>query len=195
MRSIFVSYRHDDSFANAKLLVEHLGRWLPDADIFIDESGIEAGAEWRATLQKTLDEAQAVLVVIGPRWTTMATQMGLRRLDDPDDIVRWEVCQALASAKRVVPVLDGTPPSRWAVGRRTSRRADHPAPGSGRGHSMCGPRAFAQCLRTERRFPACCLPPARIADHSCKGRRTTLEEQRACSEGPCSSTSTTTAIS
>ena len=105
MRSIFVSYRHDDSFANAKLLVEHLGRWLPDAHIFIDESGIEAGAEWRATLQKELDDAQAVLVVIGPHWTTMATQTGICRLDDPDDVVRWEICQALASAKRVVPVL------------------------------------------------------------------------------------------
>jgi hypothetical protein len=105
MRGIFVSYRHDDSFANAKLLVEHLGRWLPDAHIFIDESGIEAGAEWRATLQKELDEAQAVLVVIGPRWTTMATQTGISRLEDPDDVVRWEICHALDTGKRVVPVL------------------------------------------------------------------------------------------
>src|SRR4029450_12844547 len=105
MRGIFVSYRHDDSFASAKLLVEHLGRWLPDAHIFIDESGIEAGAEWRATLQKELDEAHAVLVVIGPRWTTMATQTGISRLEHPDDVVRWEICHALDTGKRGVPAL------------------------------------------------------------------------------------------
>ena len=80
MQTIFVSYRHDDSFASAKLLVEHLGRWLPDAEFFIDESGIQAGAEWRATLRDKLDQAQAVLVVIGPRWTTIEDRSGARRL-------------------------------------------------------------------------------------------------------------------
>ena len=41
MPNVFISYRHDDSFSSAKLLVEHLKRWLPDSDLFLDESEIE----------------------------------------------------------------------------------------------------------------------------------------------------------
>jgi CHASE2 domain-containing sensor protein len=105
MRTIFISYRHDDSFASAKLLFEHLGRWLTDTEFFIDESGIEAGAEWRGRLGAKLAEADAVLVVIGPRWSRIADPSGARRLENPDDVVRWEVGQALAAHKRVIPVL------------------------------------------------------------------------------------------
>ena len=120
MPTIFISYRHDDSFASAKLLVEHLGRWLPDTEFFIDESGIQAGAEWRATLKEQLERAEAVLVVIGPRWITIEDRSGVRRLDEPDDVVGWEICQALASRKRVVPVL--------VEGARLPAEAELPSP-------------------------------------------------------------------
>lgn len=105
MPSVFVSYRHDDSFASAKLLVEHLRRWLPDSDVFIDESGIQAGEDWRASLAAQLDRAAVLLVVIGARWTGVEQPAGGRRLDDPDDVVRWEIERALATRKRVIPVL------------------------------------------------------------------------------------------
>src|SRR5262245_48420062 len=105
MPSVFISYRHDDSFASAKLLVEPLERWLPDSDFFIDESGIQAGEDWRATLAARLDRAQILLVVIGTRWLTVERPGGGRRLDDGDDVGRWEIERALAAKKRVVPVL------------------------------------------------------------------------------------------
>ncbi len=104
MASGFISYRHDDSFASAKLLVEHLKRWLPEADFFIDESGIQAGEDWRASLAAQLDDAQTLLVVIGARWME-AQPGGGRRIDDADDVVRWEIERALTGKKRVIPVL------------------------------------------------------------------------------------------
>ena len=100
----FVSYRHDDSFASAKLLVEHLKRWLPEDDFFLDESGIQAGEDWRARLAAQLDDAETVLVVIGARWMDALPEGG-RRIDQADDVVRWEIERALTARRRVIPVL------------------------------------------------------------------------------------------
>jgi hypothetical protein len=120
MPSVFISYRHDDSFASAKLLVEHLGRWLPDSDLFIDESGLQAGEDWRASLAARLDAAQILLVVIGARWAVTEDPGGVRRLDDPGDVVRWEIERAFAARKRVIPVL--------VDGARLPSEKDLPAP-------------------------------------------------------------------
>ena len=89
----------------APSLVEHLRRWLPDSTFFIDESGIQAGEDWRAALATRLDGAQIVLVVIGARWLTAEPPAGGRRLDDVNDVVRWEIERALTAKKRVIPVL------------------------------------------------------------------------------------------
>jgi len=120
MPSVFISYRHDDSFASAKLLVEHLRRWLPDIDLFIDESGIQAGEDWRNSLATRLDGAEILLVVIGARWAEIEGPGGGRRLDDPDDVVRWEIERAVAARKRVIPVL--------VDGARLPSEADLPTP-------------------------------------------------------------------
>jgi hypothetical protein len=77
----------------------------PDCDFFIDESGIQAGEDWRAALAARLDAAQILLVVIGARWLTVEQPGGSRRLDDADDVVRWEIERALTARKRVIPVL------------------------------------------------------------------------------------------
>ena len=106
MPGIFVSYRRDDAFYSVRLLCEHLERWLPRGAIFLDESDIQAGAQWRATLAQKLGEADIVLVMIGRQWISLENpQTHVRRLDEPDDVVCWELTQALSSGKRVIPVL------------------------------------------------------------------------------------------
>ena len=54
----------------------------------------------------------AVLVaLIGRQWATMEDEEGRRRIDDPDDLVRFEVQAALERGLRVIPVLvDGARP-------------------------------------------------------------------------------------
>jgi len=44
-------------------------------------------------------------VPIGRQWATLADEEGRRRLDDPDDYVRFEVQAALERGVRVIPVL------------------------------------------------------------------------------------------
>ena len=46
-----------------------------------------------------------LLVVIGPRWLTITTDAGDRRIDDPGDWIHREIAEALTACVRVVPVL------------------------------------------------------------------------------------------
>ncbi len=65
---IFLSYRRDD----AKNAVEELYRILVnkygEEGVFRDTASIRAGARYPALLRSKLQEADAVVVVIGPRW-------------------------------------------------------------------------------------------------------------------------------
>jgi hypothetical protein len=43
--------------------------------------------------------------LIGPKWLTLADEEGRRRLDNPDDWIRFEIRTALKRRVRVIPVL------------------------------------------------------------------------------------------
>lgn len=102
---IFISYRTDDSWAAAKLIHQRLVPWFGADHVFLDVERIEAGDTWRDVLRRQLDQADVVLVVIGQKWLAAEDSTGRRRLDRDDDVVRWEVADALARGKRVIPVL------------------------------------------------------------------------------------------
>ena len=64
--------------------------------------------------------SSAVLVaLIGRQWVALTGEDGARRLDNPDDYVRFEVTTALQRGVRVIPVL--------IDGARALRRQDLPA--------------------------------------------------------------------
>lgn len=106
MPSVFVSYRRDDSAGFAGRLTDALEQRLGAGSVFRDVDDIQPGADFEAVIARGLEQVRAVLVVIGPGWLA-ATVGGARRLDRPDDFVRREIEQALASGKPVVPVLVG----------------------------------------------------------------------------------------
>jgi pterin-4a-carbinolamine dehydratase len=112
--SIFVSYRRSDSQHAAFAIADRL-RWAFGQDeVFFDRGSIGGGDEWSESIRRALESAAVVLVVIGSRWLRIADEWGRRRLDDPKDWVRREVCEALArqeaAAVEVIPVyLDGAP--------------------------------------------------------------------------------------
>jgi CHASE2 domain-containing sensor protein len=104
MPRIFISYRREDSPANARLLHERLSAKFGASRVFMDVDGIDPGEEWRRRLDAEIERATHVLVLIGRRWLSAADAAG-RRLDNPQDNVRWEVCESLRRGKRVIPVL------------------------------------------------------------------------------------------
>ena len=101
---VFISYRRDDAAGYAGRLEEALEQQLGRGSVFRDVLDIAPGEDFAHTIRQRLGGAQAVLVLIGPRWAGVAGD-GTRRIDDARDFVRLEVQAALQSGVRIVPVL------------------------------------------------------------------------------------------
>jgi hypothetical protein len=104
MGSLFISYRREDAAGHAGRLEEALEAHFGAGRVFRDVADLTPGAAFPAVLERRLAQADAVLVLIGPRWLEAARD-GQRRLEQADDYVRLEVARALHSGKPVVPVL------------------------------------------------------------------------------------------
>jgi hypothetical protein len=131
---IFISYRRDDSAGHAGRLADHLHKRFGAARVFLDIDTIQAGTDFPTVLHTSLQETAAMLVIIGPRWTSLAGDDGVRRLDDPHDFVRLEVEAALGRNIPVVPVLvqgaamprrEELPASLAPLVRRQAATLDH----------------------------------------------------------------------
>jgi hypothetical protein len=101
---IFVSYRRDDSDTDADFLSERLARYFGEQQIFVDKDAIPIGKDFIETVEAAVASCDALLVIIGKQWLSASNGQG-RRLDDPDDIVRFEIATALCRDILVIPVL------------------------------------------------------------------------------------------
>jgi TIR domain len=113
LRGIFLSYRREDAAPYARLLKFQLSERFPDAQVFMDLDSIEAGLDFAEVITEAVDSSVVLVALIGRQWATLVDEQGQRRLDDPDDLVRFEVQMALEQGVRVIPVLvDGARPLR-----------------------------------------------------------------------------------
>jgi subtilisin family serine protease len=112
-QGIFLSYRHVDSAPHALSLKLTFHDRFPDAKVFMDLDSIEAGRDFAEAIRDAVDSCVVLVALIGHQWATAEDEQGRRRLDDPDDFVRFEVATALERGVRVIPVLvDGARPLR-----------------------------------------------------------------------------------
>jgi GTPase SAR1 family protein len=112
-RGIFLSYRREDSAPHASSLQLQLSQRLPDTQVFMDLDSIEPGLDFAEVIEEAVNSCAVLVALIGRQWATLADEEGRRRLDDPDDYVRFEVQAALSRRVRVIPVLvDGAKPLR-----------------------------------------------------------------------------------
>jgi subtilisin family serine protease len=110
---IFLSYRREDTAPYARSLQLQLSQRFPDVQVFIDLDSIEAGLDFAQVITEAVDSCAVLVALIGRQWVTLADEEGNRRLDNPDDYVRFEVHTALEREMRVIPVLvDGAKPLR-----------------------------------------------------------------------------------
>jgi TIR domain len=120
MNSIFISYRRSDALVYADRLQEELGEHFGPDEVFRDMDTITIGSDFVEAIDKALNDAEVMLVMIGPKW--LATE-GRRRLNEPDDFVRIEIAAGLQRPDvRVIPVLVGgaTMPSEAELPRDIS---------------------------------------------------------------------------
>jgi hypothetical protein len=79
----------------------------------MDLDSIEAGMDFADVIREAVDSCVVLLALIGRQWATVADGEGRRRLDNPDDYVRFEIQTAFERGVRVIPVLvDGAKPPR-----------------------------------------------------------------------------------
>lgn len=111
MARLFISYRRNDASGHAGRLFDNLSPFFRAGAIYYDRESNEPGAPFRKEIEKALDSALAVVVVIGPDW---ASDEHLKRLHDEKDLVRGEIVHALDRKEKedytslvILPVLVG----------------------------------------------------------------------------------------
>ncbi len=119
--AIFISYRRADSQSTSGRIYDWLVRRYHNR-LFMDVDGIPPGDDFRSVIDRRLAQTKIMLAIIGPDWLDAQQPDGSgkvgRRLDDPDDIVRSELRDALRSPDiRVIPLLvqDARLPDRSAL--------------------------------------------------------------------------------
>ena len=105
MGTIFINYRQSLTQSEAELLAELLRRRFGRRGVFIDISGLDGGEHWLHALERHVDAASAMVVVIGPGWASVTDEMGRRRLDNQNDFVSFEIGRAFLRSIPVLPVL------------------------------------------------------------------------------------------
>ena len=118
-RGVFLSYRRDDAGPYARSLQLQLSQRVPDALVFMDLDSIEPGLDFAEVIEEAVNSCAVLVALIGRQWATVTDEDGARRLDNPDDYVRFEVKTALERGVRVIPVL--------IDGARALRQQDLPA--------------------------------------------------------------------
>ena len=100
MEKIFISYRRSDSFDTAHRLATELRREFGEENVFFDQTSAPPGTAWPDAIRVAAKKADALLVVIGPKWLhTQDEKSGRRRLDIKDDWVRLEILTFLKRKK------------------------------------------------------------------------------------------------
>jgi formylglycine-generating enzyme required for sulfatase activity len=102
---VFINYRRALNLTNAQLLQKALQRHFGRRDVFLDVSGLDGGDHWLHTLERQVDASAAMVVLIGRGWADVTDEKGTRRLDNPNDFVRFELARAFSRNIPVLPVL------------------------------------------------------------------------------------------
>jgi hypothetical protein len=104
MDRIFVCYRRNASASHARRIADALSDRYGSESVFFDKHVLRGGDQFRARIERTLSNCRAIVVVIGPRWANLR-RGNQRRLDDPEDVVAFEITTALQARLLVIPTL------------------------------------------------------------------------------------------
>lgn len=103
MPLIFINYRSDDSALVETVDQVLVGRFGPDR-VFLDIESLQPGRNYPEEIRRKLEEADALVVLIGPRWRATDPR-GQPKIFGDEDWVRLEIARALERGIPIVPVL------------------------------------------------------------------------------------------
>ena len=107
MAGVFLSYRRTDSAGWAGRLRDHLVLRYGVDSVWQDVDDLTIGSEYLTQILRNIDEADAVLILIGPHWLERRARSGKTRLADQNDVLRMEIARALKRKSGVIPTLVG----------------------------------------------------------------------------------------
>lgn len=107
MPDVFVNYRTGDEESAATMIARELTRRFGGERIFFASNSIEPGRRFPVELIKAVEESEALLAVIGPRWAEVRGADGRPALESEQDWTRREIQIALDRGILVIPVLVG----------------------------------------------------------------------------------------
>jgi hypothetical protein len=102
---VFMSYRREDTKDMAGRLSDRIATWRIVDEVFRDVDAIRPSEVYRQTITAALERCNVLIALIGPAWLTAVDENGRRRLDDPADLLTFEIKSALDHGITVVPVL------------------------------------------------------------------------------------------
>jgi hypothetical protein len=105
--SLFISYRRSDAPEVVARIYDRLARRFGKARVFKDVHSIRGGMDFQTAVSEALSRSNVLIAVIGPEWFTLRDEGGRRRIEAPDDPVRYEIKTALERGIKVVPALVG----------------------------------------------------------------------------------------
>jgi hypothetical protein len=104
---VFISYRREETAGHAGRLYDAMSSRFGNGNVFMDVD-MAPGVDFVQRIKDAVGGCHVLLVIIGPRWSTITNGTIAPRLADPDDFVRLEVEEGLRRADvTVIPVLVG----------------------------------------------------------------------------------------
>jgi hypothetical protein len=104
---VFISYRRDETAAYTGRLYDRLSQHMDKDRVFMDLDKIPGGVDFVVAMKRAIDSAQAMIVVIGPKWLTITLRDSRPRIQDSSDFVHQEIGLGLQRGIRIFPVLVG----------------------------------------------------------------------------------------
>jgi TIR domain len=104
MPKVVISYRREDSAAIAGRISDRLKTRYGADSVYFDVENNRPGIDYRRHIYSTINKADVLLAVIGPKWLGTCPDGRLRIMED-GDLVRAEIETALRREIPVVPVL------------------------------------------------------------------------------------------
>ncbi|MFJ6655353.1 toll/interleukin-1 receptor domain-containing protein [Streptomyces sp. NPDC091377] len=107
MPDVFVNYRTGDEESTATMIARELARRFGSERIFFASHSIEPGHRFPTGLITAVEQCEALLAVIGRRWSEVQRASGRFTLENEQDWTRREIRTALERGILVIPVLVG----------------------------------------------------------------------------------------
>ncbi len=104
---VFASYRRRDSADVTGRICDRLVAKYGRRKIIRDIESIPLGMDFRDYIEHVIPNCRVVLAIVGPEWQIDPVADGRRYLDDPKDLVGFELACALRHRVRVMPVMVG----------------------------------------------------------------------------------------